>query len=241
LPLIIGLAGTIAAGKSTVGQILVEHGAVHCDGDKLVHTLYNPGTAGFDRVVAAFGADVVGPDGFVDRKLLGAKVFGKPEEMNKLTTAIGSIGEAIHGVIAKWREELEPGGIGVMEAVNLLEPGYATWCDQVWLIAVDDDIARQRLIATRGMTGEEADQRLKAMVPVSARQDGCDWVYFNNGTRDELSAAVGAELGRVRALQESGSLAPSASKAWWAAFIADKREQLKKAGVSLADEVVAPS
>ena len=86
-PLVIGLAGTIAAGKSTVGQLLVERGAHHCDADKLVHRLYDPGTPGFDRVVEAFGTEVVGADGYVDRKILGAKVFGKPEEMNKLTRA----------------------------------------------------------------------------------------------------------------------------------------------------------
>ncbi len=237
VPLILGLAGTIAAGKSTVGQLLVERGAVHCDGDKLVHTLYDPGTPGFDRVLAAFGEDIVGADGKVDRKLLGAKVFGKPEEMNKLTGAIGSIGEAIHGVIERWRAELGPGDVGVMEAVNLMEPGYATWCDQVWLIAVDDDTARARLVETRGMSVEEADQRLKAMIPVTFRAPGCDWVHHNTGTREDLAAAVDAELARVQALHAAGGLPLSVFGPWWAAFIAERRDQLKKAGISLADEI----
>src|SRR4029079_4593652 len=118
--LVIGLTGTIAAGKSTVGEILAERGAVHCDADKLVHRLYDPGTPGFDRVVEAFGTEVVGPDGFVDRKILGAKVFGKPEEMNKLTRAMGSITEAIKGEIDKWRADLGADEICVMEAVNLM-------------------------------------------------------------------------------------------------------------------------
>lgn len=237
MPLIIGLAGTIAAGKSTVGQLLVERGAVHCDGDRLVHTLYVPGTPGFDRVVAAFGPEIVGADGRVDRKVLGAKVFGKPQEMNRLTAAIGSIGEAIHGVIQGWRRDLPADGIGVMEAVNLMEPGYATWCDQTWLIAVDDGIARQRLVETRAMSVEEADQRLRAMVPKAIRAPGCDWVYDNNGSRDELAAAVDAELARVRALHGAGQLGPSVFPAWWAEFIGKSRELLKKAGISLADEV----
>jgi dephospho-CoA kinase len=55
-PLVVGLAGTIAAGKSTVGQLLVERGAHHCDADKLVHRLYDPGTPGFDRVVEALAS-----------------------------------------------------------------------------------------------------------------------------------------------------------------------------------------
>jgi len=235
--LVIGLAGTIAAGKSTVGQILVEAGAKHCDGDKLVHRLYDPGTPGFDRVVAAFGKDVIGPDGYIDRKVLGAKVFGKPEEMNKLTAAIGSIAEAIKGVIDEWRNELPPDGLAVMEAVNLMEPGYARWCDQVWLIGVDDEIAKQRLIETRGMSPEEADQRLKSMIPLEKRAPGADWVYKNNGTMDELRAAVLGELERVRALHREGRLPDSKFDSWWLPFIAQNRERIKQSGVLLADEL----
>ena len=80
-------------------RILVARGATHCDADKLVHRLYDPGTPGFDRVVEAFGPEIVGPDGSIDRKILGAKVFGKPEEMARLTKAIGSITEAVKAEI----------------------------------------------------------------------------------------------------------------------------------------------
>ena len=230
-PLVIGLAGTIAAGKSTVGQILVERGAHHCDADKLVHRLYDPGTPGFDRVVEAFGPDVVGADGYVDRKVLGAKVFGKPDEMNKLTRAMGSITDAIHGEIDRWRAELGPNEICVMEAVNLMEPGYARWCDQTWLIGVDDDVARQRLIETRNMSEAEANQRLSAMVPLDIRAPGADWVYKNNGSREDLSAAVNAELDRLLAIKASGAEYQSKFGAWWAAFLEKNKDRLKAAGV----------
>jgi dephospho-CoA kinase len=230
-PLVIGLAGTIAAGKSTVGQLLVERGAHHCDADKLVHRLYDPGTPGFDRVVEAFGAEVVGADGYVDRKILGAKVFGKPEEMNKLTRAMGSITDAIKGEIDKWRAELGADQVCVMEAVNLMEPGYARWCDQTWLIGVDNDIARARLIETRGMTEAEANQRLSAMVPLEIRAPGADWVYKNNGTLDELRTAVNAELDRLLQLRESGEPLPSVFGPWWAAFLEKNKDRLKAAGV----------
>src|SRR3972149_6020685 len=86
-PLILGVTGAIATGKSLVCQTLVDLGAVHCDADKLVHRLYDPGTPGFERVVAAFGPDIVGTDGYIDRTILGTKVFGRPEEMRRLTVA----------------------------------------------------------------------------------------------------------------------------------------------------------
>ena len=235
-PLVIGLAGTIAAGKSTVGQLLVERGAHHCDADKLVHKLYDPGTPGFDRVVEAFGRDVVGADGYVDRKVLGAKVFGKPEEMNKLTRAMGSITELIKSEIDRWRAELGADQICVMEAVNLMEPGYARWCDQTWLIGVDNDIARERLKETRGMSEEEATQRLASMIPLEIRAPGADWVYRNNGTLDDLRTAVNAELDRLLAVRAAGGKVESKFPAWWADFVAKNRERLARAGATLADE-----
>ncbi len=229
-PLVIGLAGTIAAGKSTVGQILVERGAHHCDADKLVHRLYDPGTPGFDRVVEAFGREVVGADGYVDRKILGAKVFGKPEEMNKLTRAMGSITEAIKGEIDRWRETLGENELCVMEAVNLMEPGYARWCNQTWLIGVDDAIARTRLLETRGMTEAEANQRLASMVPLEVRAPGADWVYKNNGSLDELRTAVHGELDRLLDARNKGEPLPTVFHAWWAVFLEKNKERLARAG-----------
>jgi len=236
LVLVIGLAGTIAAGKSTVGQILVARGAQHCDADKLVHRLYDPGTPGFDRVVAAFGEDVVGPDGYVDRKILGAKVFGKQEEMNKLTTAMGSITEAIHAEIDRSRAELGAEDVAVMEAVNLMEPGYARWCDQTWLIGVDDEVALARLKETRGMSEAEAKQRLASMRPFEQRAPGADWSYKNNGSMAELEAAVGAELERVQALHLAGELPASAYLPWWKELLEKNKENLKKAGVTIPED-----
>ncbi|HEY5475129.1 MAG TPA: dephospho-CoA kinase [Tepidiformaceae bacterium] len=236
MTLVIGLTGTIAAGKSTVATILVERGATHCDADKLVHRLYDPGTPGFDRVVEAFGRDVVGPDGYVDRKILGAKVFGKPEEMGKLTRAMGSITDAIHAEIDKWRANLGEHDVAVMEAVNLMEPGYARWCDQTWVIRVDDEVARQRMIKTRGMTIEEANQRLASMKPFEEREPGVDWHYANNGTTAELDAAVVTELQRIVALHKADSLPASKFGLWWEDFIAKNRPMARARGEAPAGE-----
>ena len=187
-------------------------------------------------MVEAFGRDVVGADGYVDRKVLGAKVFGKPEEMNKLTRAMGSITELIKSEIDRWRAELGADQICVMEAVNLMEPGYARWCDQTWLIGVDNDIARERLKETRGMSEEEANQRLASMIPLEIRAPGADWVYRNNGTLDDLRTAVNAELDRLLAVRATGGKVESKFPAWWADFVAKNRERLARAGATLADE-----
>ena len=102
MPLIIGVTGSIATGKSTACRYFVEQGAIHCDADKLVHSMYEPGKPAFDRIVKTFGNEVIGKDGHVNRKILGSKVFGKPEEMSKLTDAIGDIQAEVRGVMENW-------------------------------------------------------------------------------------------------------------------------------------------
>jgi dephospho-CoA kinase len=219
--------------------MLVERGAYHCDADKLVHRLYDPGTPGFERVVEAFGEEIVGPDGFIDRKVLGAKVFGKPMEMAKLTRAIGSITDAVKGEIERWRAELGPNDVAVMEAVNLMEAGYARWCDQMWLVGVSDDIARARLLETRGMSEAEANQRLASMRPFEQRAAGADWSYLNNGTVDDLRAAVNQEFERIFGLHQAGELAPSVFHPWWAAFLEQNKDAIKAAGVKVEEKEAA--
>ena len=217
MPLIIGVTGSIATGKSTACRVLSEMGAVHCDADRLVHRLYDPGTDAFDRIVGIFGEGIVGPDGFIDRRILGAKVFGKPEEMNKLTTAIGSIADAVKGVIDEWNARLSASDVAVLEAVNLVEAGYGQWCHQVWLLACDNDIARHRLAERNQYSDEEVEQRLASQRRWEDREPAADVVIFNNGSEDQLISEVKNRFTHTRHLWQVGELEPSRYLAWWEA------------------------
>lgn len=214
MALVIGVAGSIATGKSLVCGTLVELGAVHCDADKLVHRLYDPGTPGFARVVAEFGEDVVGADGYVDRKVLGSKVFGNPEAMRRLTSAMGDISGAIKTEIERWRAELPANASAVMEAVNLIEPGYAAWCDQVWLVAANTDVAQRRLMSRNGLSMEEAMQRLKSQRPWQDRAGAADFILHNNGDLEAVRTAVRQEFTRIARLHASGTLPPPVYHQW---------------------------
>ena len=215
MPLIIGVTGSIATGKSTACRVLAEMGAVHCDADRLVHRLYDPGTDAFDRIVGIFGEEIVGADGFIDRRRLGAKVFGKPEEMNKLTTAIGSIADAVKGVIDEWNTSLSASDVAVLEAVNLVEAGYGQWCHQVWLLACDNDMARQRLAERNQYSDEEVEQRLASQRRWEDREPAADVVIFNNGSEDRLVSEVKNRFTHTRHLWQVGELEPSRYLAWW--------------------------
>ena len=232
MALVLGVTGSIATGKSLVCQILVELGAVHCDADRLVHKLYDPGTPGFERVVEEFGEDVVGADGTIDRKVLGAKVFGNREAMGRLTRAMGDISGTIEAEIEHWRETLPHDAAAVMEAVNLIEPGYGRWCDQVWLVAAEPEVAKKRLMARNNLSEEEAEQRLKSQRPWQERAPAADFVIHNDGDIDELRETVRHEFERVRALFVAGMLPPSNYQAWWQERMAAAAAARERPGAS---------
>ena len=215
MPLVIGITGAIATGKSLAVQTLVDLGAVHCDVDRLVHRMYDPGKPAFDRIVDIFGGDVVGEDGYIDRRVLGSKVFGKPEEMTRLTEAIGDMTSEVRKVVEGWRDTLDDGRTAVLEAVNYVERGHGQWCDVTWLIASDGDTARQRLMARNDLSSEQADQRLASQVPWQRREAAADLVIHNNGTQEELAARIKAEFGEARRLFEQGRLPQSRYHEWW--------------------------
>ena len=98
---IFGLTGGIASGKSTAARHLAARGAHMIDADKLDHRVYEAGRPAFDRVVAAFGEDVVGEDGEIDRRALGGKVFGSPERLKQLTDI------AWPGILAMAKDEID--------------------------------------------------------------------------------------------------------------------------------------
>jgi len=225
MPLIIGVAGAIATGKSSACKTLERHGVVHCDADKLVHTLYEPGKPAFDRIVAAFGDDVVGADGFIDRRILGAKVFGKPEEMKRLGKAIGNIREAVDVIVDKWHATLSKADVAIMEAVSLIEAGYGEFCHQVWLFATcDQQLARQRLMSRNNFTEAEADQRLASQRPWEEREPASDVVLFNDGDLETLEQQTLETFHKTHRAWMAGALPRSKYYDWWETVGRAKRE-----------------
>src|SRR5690242_9425925 len=85
MPHLLGLTGNIACGKTTIGKLLLALGATrYIDADAVVHNLYRAGQPIYEAVLQAFGPDVLASDGQIDRKLLGAHVFGDPAALRQL-------------------------------------------------------------------------------------------------------------------------------------------------------------
>ncbi|MCY4391578.1 MAG: dephospho-CoA kinase [Chloroflexi bacterium] len=207
MPLLLGVTGSIAAGKSLLCTHLAEaHGALHVDADREVHRMYAPDTPGFERVVSEFGEEIVGEDGVIDRRVLGGMVFGKPERMEALRTAIGDIPAYFMALLDRWREELPEDGIAVLEAVNLLENAYMTKADAAWLVVTQDETAVTRLMETRSLSREEAEQRLASARDWRERAPAADRIFHNNGTEEAYLAAVDEAIAETVSAFRAGTL-----------------------------------
>ncbi len=190
---VLGVTGSIASGKSVLCRHVVNfHGARHVDADRHVHTMYEPGKPAFDRIVTEFGQRVVGDDGFIDRKALGDIVFGKPDLLAALRTAIGDI----EGEFMRLLRELkyDPAPIALFEAVRLFEGPYMEICDAGWLVAAEDERAINRLMARNSLTREEAEQRMASATSWRERAAKADLVLHNDGTVAEFQAAIDAAV-----------------------------------------------
>jgi len=187
---IIGLTGGIASGKSTAAKLLSDLGAFVLDADKLGHAVYEPHRQAFREVVDVFGPDIVGADGKIDRKVLGGKVFGKPEELRKLTSIVWpEIGrmarEQMNAALAE-----DPKRIVILEAAVLLEAGWQNGLDEVWVVVVDPEVAVQRAMARDGVDEESIRKRLAAQTTNDQRMAVADVVIRNEGDLDTLKTKV---------------------------------------------------
>ncbi|MFE1026189.1 dephospho-CoA kinase [Streptomyces sp. NPDC058818] len=192
----VGLTGGIGAGKSEVSRLLVEHGAVLIDADRIAREVVAPGTPGLAAVVEAFGEDVLSEDGGLDRPKLGSIVFADPEKL----AALNSI---VHPLVADRSRALEAAAaedaVVVHDVPLLTENGLARLYDLVVVVDADPATQLDRLVRLRGMTEQDARARMAAQATREQRREIADVVIANDVPLDELRrrvAGVWAELTR---------------------------------------------
>jgi dephospho-CoA kinase len=194
----IGLTGGIASGKSLVSHWLAERGAVVIDADKVGHESYRKGTEAYDALVAAFGDEIVGADGEIDRKALGPKVFGDEAARKRLE---GIVWPAMRRVMEERIAELRGQGteVTVLEAALLIEADWLPLVDEVWLVTASPETVRQRLQARNSFTAEQADARIRAQLSNDERRPYADVVIANDGSLEELHRAVDTAWAELQA------------------------------------------
>jgi len=191
---VIGLTGGIGSGKSMVSQFLAELGAVILDADEIGHEAFKPDTEIWRQVVAAFGRQILTPDGNIDRKKLGNIVFSNPESLSRLNQIMHP---RMYALVKAQLEEYRRQGVGVvvLEAPLLLEAGWTPLVDEVWVTTAPEATVLKRLEERTGMSQAESLTRLRSQLPSEERVRQADVVINTDCDLDELKSKV-KELGQ---------------------------------------------
>ncbi|TWG02419.1 dephospho-CoA kinase [Streptomyces brevispora] len=183
----VGLTGGIGAGKSEVSRLLVGHGAVLIDADRIAREVVEPGTPGHTALVEAFGTGILTPDGTVDRPKLGSIVFSDAERLATLNAIV-------HPLVGARSAELEraagPDSVVVHDVPLLVENGLAPLYDLVVVVDASPATQLDRLVRLRGMTEADARARMAAQATREQRIAVADLVIDNDGPVEALEPQV---------------------------------------------------
>jgi dephospho-CoA kinase len=201
----VGLTGGVGSGKSTVSALLAEHGAVIVDADKIAREVVQPGTPGYETVLARFGRGVLANDGTLDRAALAAIVFADEDARRDLNAIVHPL---VGARSAEILASVPDGAIVVFDVPLLVEGGLAAGYDAV--VVVEADVAtRLARLAERGLPEHDARARMAAQASDEQRRAVASEVIYNNGSRDALAEQVSALWERLQVRQAAAIRGPA--------------------------------
>ena len=205
----VALTGNIAAGKSAVAALFREWGATILDADRMVRELQAPGSPVLAEIAARFGADLILPDGELDRPALRAFVL-------RNDAALAALNAIVHPRVAERREALmaEARARGDRIVVNdiplLFEAADPSAFDAVVLVDAPPALRRRRLVEQRRLDPAEADRMIAAQMPSEEKRERSTFVIDNAGDRAELERRARAVWRGLEQLAARRAAAPGA-------------------------------
>lgn len=177
---IIGLTGGIACGKSNISATMQELGAVIIDGDLLSRELTAPGGAALPEIRACFGDGVFHPDGTLDRRALGAAVFGNADNLAVLDSIMQPL---LRQLILQRIEEAraDKAAVCVLDMPLLYEKELDKLCSQVWCAYVPYQIQLERLMERDGFSLAEAKARIRSQLSAEEKKRRADVIIDTSG------------------------------------------------------------
>lgn len=195
---VFGLTGGIGSGKSSVAALLRDRGVPVVDADELAREAVAAGSPGLLQVVAAFGPEVLGPDGELDRKRLGQLVFGDPEARKRLNAITHPI---VRGLSQERFAALERAGVVLAgyDVPLLFEVGLEQVLRPVVVVAASEATQLARVMARDGLSEADVRARLAAQLPLAEKRARADHVLDNDGSLEDLARQVDELLAKLGA------------------------------------------
>ena len=193
---LIGLTGGIGSGKSTVSRMFEKLGATVLDADAIVRELQSPGSSLLAEIEAAFGAQVIGADGELDREALAAIVFRDDDarlrlnaivhprvaaELTRRVAAAREVGSSVIVLDIPLLFEARDSGEGTAARLPL---------DATVVVHVPESLQIERQLARDDCSREEAVRRLRAQLPLEEKRRLADFAIDNSGTLEETERQV---------------------------------------------------
>lgn len=193
---VIGLTGGIASGKSTVAELLRQRGATVVDADQLARQVVEPGQPALAELVARFGAEILAPDGTLDRKRLAAIAFADSSARSDLDRITHP---RIAAASARAIAAAAHAGANVVfyEAALLVENRAQLGLSGLIVVAATPHTQQARIVARDGLSAEAAQARIAAQAPLADKLAAATWIVHNDGTAADLTAQVDTILSDI--------------------------------------------
>lgn len=181
MTVIIGLTGGIATGKSTVARLFAEAGCYVVDADQIARQAVQPKSLGLQKIVEAFGRELLTDTGELDRSKLGSLVFNDPDQMAKLNAIVQPIiRDLIRQALAN-AKLTRPRAI-ILDAPLLFEQHYESMVDLIVVVTVPENVQKARLMARNHLSDAQARARMASQISLADKEKKADFVISNIGT-----------------------------------------------------------
>ena len=201
---VIGLTGNIATGKSVVRRMLEHLGAYTIDADTLSHRAIAKGAPGYQPVVDVFGKFILDARSEIDRAKLGRLAFNDPDVIKNLEAIVHPLVEQAVDLMIRRASQR----VVVIEAIKLLEGKLAAQCDTIWTTYAPELVQKTRLMEKRGMTEQEAMQRIQSQPLQEEKLAVANVVIQNSGSFENTWKQVVAGWKVISPLSDTSPLVP---------------------------------
>jgi dephospho-CoA kinase len=187
--IVIGLTGNFGTGKTTVGIMLHDLGAIHFNADEMSRELLNKRTDSYQELIAAFGKGILDNNGEIDRRKLGEVALENSEGSKKINSIMHPrLEKIIIEKLARYRDQNQPSA--VIEAALLFSGNLPAFCDYIWVTVAPESVITERLTKNRGYSEQEVSGRLKQQMSQEELRKKANVVIDTNCTLDELKIRV---------------------------------------------------
>jgi len=188
--LLVGITGGIACGKTEVAKVFQEKGAIVLSGDEVGREVVEKSRAVLEKLVRAFGEDILGSDGSLDRRRLGRIAFASEESGEKLNGIVHPhLLKELRRKIQKL-EEATPEAVVVIDAALIVEWGLEKELDHLIFVKCEEDNKIKRLQKEKGYSEKEAVDRIKSQFPDKVKEEKADMIIRNDRGLAELRTAA---------------------------------------------------